>query len=97
MHKPYTSYHRSKKRKAWLNSSERRVKLIFLPPYAPHLNTIERLWGLMHEWVAHNKYYGTFEVFTDAILKFFFKKTLPKNWETFRDTTTDNYRLISTK
>ena len=34
------SYHRSKKLRAWLNSPERRVKLIFIPPYAPHLNAI---------------------------------------------------------
>ena len=38
------SYHRSKKLKQWHNSPERRVKLIFLPPYAPYLNAIERLW-----------------------------------------------------
>ena len=49
------SYHRAKKLKQWLNSPKRRVKLIFLPPYAPHLNAIERLWGLMHEWVTYNK------------------------------------------
>ena len=90
------SYHRVKKLKAWLNSPERCVRLIFLPPYAPHLNAIERLWGLMHEWAAHNKYYDTFEDLMDAIFEFF-KKSLPENWETFRDTTTDNYRVISTK
>ena len=45
------SYHRAKKLKRWLNNLKRRVKLIFLPPYAPHLNAIERLWGLLHEWV----------------------------------------------
>ena len=76
-----------------LNSPKRRVKLIFLPPYTPHLNAIERLWGFMHEWVTHNKYYDTFEAFTDAI---FFEEPLPENWETFRDTITDNFRLIST-
>ena len=35
------SYHRFKKLKAWLNNPEQRVKLIFLPSYAPHLNAIE--------------------------------------------------------
>ena len=72
------TYHRAKKLKAWLNRPERRVKLTFLPPYAPHLNAIERLWGFMHEWVTHNKYYDTFEAFTDAIFEFF-EKTLPTN------------------
>ena len=90
------SYHRAKKLKAWLNRPERCVKLIFLPPYAPHLNAIERLWGLMHEWVTHKKYYETFESFTDAVFEFF-ENILPENWEIFKDTITDNYRVISTK
>ena len=29
-----------------LESPERRVKLHFLPPYAPHLNLIVRLWAV---------------------------------------------------
>ena len=47
-----------------------------------------------HEWVTHSKYYETFESFTDAIFEFF-EKALPENWNTFRDTITDNYRVIS--
>ena len=34
------SYHRAKKLKQWHNSHKRRVKLIFLPPYAPNHNVI---------------------------------------------------------
>ena len=45
-------YHHAKKLKAWLESPERRVKLHFLPSYAPHLNPIERLWAVMHMWVT---------------------------------------------
>ena len=29
------------------------------PSYCPHLNPIERLWGLMHRNVTHNKCYAT--------------------------------------
>ena len=28
--------------------------------YCPHLNSIERLWGLMHRHITHNKCYATF-------------------------------------
>ena len=45
-------YHHAKILKPWLESSERRIKLHFLPPYAPHLNPIERLWSVMHKWVT---------------------------------------------
>lgn len=87
-------YHHAKALQPWLENSERRVKLHFLPPYAPHLNPIERLWGVMHKWVTHNRHYATFNQFTDAILKFF-RKTLPDKWREFRDAVTDNFRIIS--
>jgi len=67
-----------------------------LPPYAPHLNPIERLWGVMHKWVTHNRHYSTFSQFTEAILRFF-RETLPKKWREFTDTVTDNFRIISLK
>ena len=60
------------------------------------MGTPWRLWGLIHERVTHNKYYETFEALTNAIFKFF-EKVLPENLETFRDTITDNFRVISTK
>ena len=44
----------------------------------------------------HNKYYDTFEAFTNAIFGFF-EETLPENWDTFRDTITDNFRVILAK
>ena len=87
-------YHHAKILQPWLERSERRVKLHFLPPYAPHLNPIERLWGVMHKWVTHNRHYATFNQFTEAILGFF-RKTLPNKWREFTDTVTDNFRIIS--
>ena len=41
-------YHHAKILQPWIESPERRVKLLFLPPYAPHFNPIERLWAVMH-------------------------------------------------
>ena len=89
-------YHHAKILQPWLSSPERRVKLHFLPPYAPHLNAIERLWGVMHMWVTHNQHYPTFDAFTSAIFSFF-RKTLPENWTDIRDTVTDNFKVISAK
>ena len=87
-------YHHAKLLQPWLESSERRVKLHFLPPYAPHLNPIERLWGVMHKYVTHNRHYATFDQFTEAIFDFF-RKTLPDKWHQFRDTVSDNFRIVS--
>jgi transposase len=72
-------YHHAKILQPWLECTERPVKLHFLPPNAPHLNPIERLWGVMHKWVTHNRHYATFNQFTEAILGFF-RKTLPDKW-----------------
>ncbi len=87
-------YHHAKVLQPWLKAPKRRIKLHFLPSYAPHLNPIERLWGLMHEHVTHNHHYARFNDFTEAILNFF-RKTLPKKWPEFRDTVTDNFRVIT--
>lgn len=47
------------------------ITLLFLPPYSPNLNIIERLWKFMKKKVTANKYYKTFTEFTQAIHDFF--------------------------
>jgi len=89
-------YHHAIKVKEWLSRPDCKIKIIWLPPYAPHLNSIERLWGVMHKHVTHNKFYKTYRAFAEAIVHFL-RETIPKEWKTFRDTVTDNFRVISTK
>ncbi len=50
----------------------------------------------MHKWVTHNRHYATFDQFTEAIPDFF-RKTLPTKWTGFRDTVTDNFRVVPFK
>jgi DDE superfamily endonuclease len=87
-------YHHAKLIQEWLAQPGRRIKLHFIPAYCPHLNPIERLWGVMHRHVTHNKSYATFVQFADATLGFLRDKVL-KNWARFRDSVTDNFRVIS--
>ena len=47
--------------------------MIFLPPYSPNLNLIERLWKLLRKQVINNQYYDSFKKFRDAVLGFFDK------------------------
>lgn len=89
-------YHHAKIVKEWLNRSECRIKLMFLPPYCPHLNSIERLWGVMHTYVTHNKYYERYDLFYKAVI-LFLKDTVPNVWKDIRDTVSDNFRIISYK
>jgi len=89
-------YHHAKMLQPWLERPDCRIRLHFLPPYAPHLNPIERLWGIMHEHITHNRHYPTFGEFVDAVIGFL-RNTVPKNACQWCDTITDNFRIISQK
>jgi len=87
-------YHHANMLKPWLRRPDCRIRLHFLPPYAPHLNPIERLWGIMHEHVTHNRYHATFGEFVEAITEFL-NQTVPEHAHRWCDTITDNFRVIS--
>jgi len=89
-------YHHAQLVQEWLAQPGRRIQLHFIPSYCPHLNPIERLWGLMHKHVTHNKTYATCRDFADATLEFLRDK-VPKNWPELCDSVTDNFRVISPK
>ena len=89
-------YHHAKLVQEWLARPGCRIKLHFVPSYCPHLNPIERLWGLMHRNVTHNTCYATCRQFADATLGFLREK-VPRNWANFCDSVTDNFRVINPK
>jgi transposase len=60
-------YHHAKLVQAWLARLECRIKLHFVPACCPHLNPIERLWGLMHRHITNNQCYSTFKEFSTAM------------------------------
>ena len=43
------------------------IELLYLPPYSPNLNLIERLWKLVKKRCLTNRYYENFEKFRAAI------------------------------
>lgn len=51
-----------------------KIQLIYLPPYSPNLNLIERYWKFFKKTVMHNHYYETFEQFKQACKSFFRKR-----------------------
>jgi transposase len=89
-------YHHAKLVQEWLARPGCRIKLHFVPSYCPHLNPIERLWGLMHRNITHNTCYATCRQFADATLGFLREK-VPRNWANFCDSVTDNFRVINPK
>jgi len=43
------------------------LDLLYLPPYSPNLNIIERLWQFVKKNCLYSKYYPDFETFKQAI------------------------------
>ena len=114
-------YHHAQLVREWLERPGCRIKLRFVPACCPHLNPIERLWGVMHKHVmhkhvmhkhvthkhvmhkqvthkhvTHNKTYASCGEFANATLRFLQEK-VPRNWSRFRDSVTDNFRVINPK
>jgi len=51
-------------------AKELNIELLFLPPYSPNLNLIERLWKLVKKECLYSKYYDNFLLFSGAIQRF---------------------------
>jgi transposase len=62
-------YYRSRVVQEYSKTS--RIKLVFLPPYAPNLNLIERLWKFFKKEILYNQYFETFAEFKAACEAFF--------------------------
>ena len=44
-----------------------KIELLYLPPYSPNLNLIERLWKFVKKKCLYGKYYEDFSVFSSTI------------------------------
>ena len=61
------AFHRSQKTKELIESAN--CKLLFLPPYSPDLNPIEKFWANMKRWIRGQ--ISQFAHLYDALVKFF--------------------------
>ena len=83
-------YNRSKIVSEYLLDSK--IELIFLPPYAPNLNLIERYWRFFKKEILYGKYYETFALFKQACDDFF--ATPERHKKALRSLLTDNFQII---
>lgn len=60
-------YQRCKKVQAL--ADELGIELLFLPPYSPNLNLIERLWKFIKKECIHSRYFQNFQEFSETILE----------------------------
>ena len=64
-------YNHSHEIKAYISGEGCRIKLVYLPAYAPNLNLIERFWRLFKKKALCNEYFPTFADFKAAVDGFF--------------------------
>ena len=64
------AYHHSRRIKKVLERYNHRLELIFLPPYSPDLNPIERIWWFMRKKISHNRYLQTIDERLESLHQF---------------------------
>lgn len=70
-------YHHARVLQPWLHKRRKGLRLLFLPPYSPELNPIERVWKLTRRLATHNRHFPTLEELTVAVLERFALWTKP--------------------
>jgi transposase len=83
-------YYRSKAVQEYLEDS--RVMLVFLRPYAPNLNPIERTWKLFKKMTRYNRYYNSFGGFRSNCEGFFSNSHLYR--DQMRSLLTEDFAIV---
>lgn len=64
-------YHHARALQPWLRQQRKVLSLLFLPPYSPELNPIERVWKLTRRLATHNRHFPTLEDVINAVTERF--------------------------
>lgn len=64
-------WHHAKPLQPWLRKHRHVLRLDFLPPYSPDLNTIERVWKLTRWLSTHNRYFAELSELVDVVFNQF--------------------------
>ena len=64
------SSHKSHKVLDFIKKHKEKIELVFLPPYSPELNPIERVWKNLRYRVTHNIYFESIQKLEKAIMKY---------------------------
>ena len=73
-----------------------KITLVFLPPYAPNLNLIERLWKFFHKKTMYNRYYASYAEFQDATKRFFNDVNRRRYADELATLLAENFQIIGT-
>ena len=86
------NYYRAKRVRAL--AKKLRIRLLYLPPYSPNLNPIERLWEFMKKKALPNEYVENFEDWKYEMMSFF--RGIRKYRSELETLITDNFQIVGT-
>lgn len=72
-------WHRARELKTFFARNPHRLIRIFLPPYSPELNPIERVWRITRRQITHNRYFESIEGLEEALTSQFLKWQKPND------------------
>jgi transposase len=73
------SWHKARDLRDFFIENQDRLVRIFLPPYSPELNPIERGWRITRRQVTHNRYFESIEELEMALTSHFAKWGQPNS------------------
>jgi len=73
------SWHKAVDLREFFIISQDHLVRIFLPPYSPELNPIERLWRVTRRQVTHNRYFESTDELNTALTSCFARWEQPNN------------------
>ena len=83
-------YYKNKDLREWL--ADKPICQVFLPPYSPNLNLIERLWKYLRQKIINTTFYRTKGQFRTAVLTFF--DQLPEFGHDFASLLTRKFHIL---
>ena len=86
-------YYKNKELNKWIENTP--IIQVFLPPYSPNLNLIERLWKFMRKKAIDPIFYRTKVEFKEGILKFF--KNIAQYETELKSLLTLNFHVINSQ
>ena len=67
------TWHRARDLKGFFSDNQDRLVRVFLPPYSPELNPIERVWRITRRIVTHNRYFASVKELETDLVSYFAK------------------------
>ncbi|WP_246364300.1 transposase [Anoxybacteroides tepidamans] len=66
----HAKIHRAKVLQPFFHEHEERLTLVFLPPYSPNFNLVERIWGWLKESVIANRFHANRKELQESTISF---------------------------